>query len=59
MNRLRKSEKRLRLSKETLRTLNAQELGFAGAGTSETFSIAGSLSGSRKCRTEECTSWTC
>lgn len=70
MNRRSKIAKRLRLSKETLRTLDARDLALAAgggngvvdgthAGGNQTYTVAGSLSGSRKCHTIDCDSWTC
>ena len=56
MNRRSKIEKRLRLSKETLRSLNPDDLALAAGGN---HTIAASLSGSRKCHTVDCNSWTC
>jgi hypothetical protein len=46
-----KIERKLRLSKETLRALNAHELGLAAGGTGSESGDGGasSLSGSRKC----------
>ena len=53
MRRESKSQRRLALKKETLRTLNADELVRAGGGWAGTDSdiLASSLSGSRKCVT--------